>query len=189
MGKLSFVAGAELPKRFVGSPDLLPKSALGQRRCAPMEAASLLNCRAEFAFDGAFIDLLAPGTGPAEWEVFWTALRVGPFELRAFRDGEPIALPEAAAWIFSERERASVRVSVLSGTVTANCHFVGGDLELIDPREVISEAAFEAVLAVMRFIADVLRLPVFAVAEGGTPAYAFLRVSPDGQAAYLPWHR
>lgn len=78
-------------------------------------------------------------------------------------------------------------VSVLAGSVTANCHFFGGDLKLdIDPREVVADSAFESVLAVMRFIAVAVQLPVFAVAEGGTPAYAFLRVSPDGEAEFLP---
>ena len=152
-----------------------------------MEAATWDLCRADFAFDGALIDLLAPGTGPADWEAFWSALRAGPFGLRAFRDGEPIPLPDSAAWTFAEREVASVMVSVVAGGVTANCHFFGGDLELdIDPREVTSEAAFEAVLAVMRFVAAAVRLSVFAVAEGGTPAFAFLRVSADGQAVFLP---
>lgn len=88
--------------------------------------------------------------------------------------------------MFAERGVASVAVSVRSGTVTANCHFCGGDLELdIDPREVTNAAAFESVLAVMRFVAAAVRLPVVAVAEGGTPAYAFLRVSPDGQAEFV----
>jgi hypothetical protein len=152
-----------------------------------VETATWEICRADFAFDGALVDLLAPGTGPAEWELFWSALRVGPFGLRAYRDGEPIPLPESAAWLFAERKVASVMVSVMSGTVTANCHFFGGDLELdIDPREVMSEAAFEFVLAVMRFVAAAVQLPVFAVAEGGTSASAFLRVSPDGQAVFLP---
>ena len=151
-----------------------------------MEAATWDACRADFAFDGALIDLLAPGTGDAEWEAFWVALRGGPFGLRAFRDGEPIPLPESAAWAFAEREVASVMVSVLSGTVTANCHFFGGDLELdIDPREVVGPAAFESVLAVMSFVAMAVGLPVVAAAEGGFPAYVFLRVSPDGQAAFL----
>jgi hypothetical protein len=158
-----------------------------------VEAATWDTCRADFAFDGALIDLLVPGTGDAEWEAFWAALRAGPFPLRALRDGEPIPLPASAAWVFAEREVASVMVSVLSGTVTANCHFFGGDLELdIDPREVATEAAFESVLAVMRFVATTVRRPVVAVAEGGTPAYAFLRVSPDGQAEFLRmgyvWH-
>jgi len=146
-----------------------------------VEAATWNTCRADFAFDGALVDLLAPGTGPAEWEAFWSALRAGPFGLRAFRDGKPIPLPESAAWVFAEREAASVMVSVLAGSVTANCHFFGGDLKLdIDPREVVGDSAFESVLAVMRFIAAVVQLPVFAVAEGATPAYAFLRMSPDG---------
>jgi hypothetical protein len=151
-----------------------------------VEAATWDTCRADFIPDGALIDLLAPGTGDAEWEAFLAALRAGPFKLRAFRDGEPIPLPESAEWVFAEREVASVMLSVLAGTITANCHFFGGDLELdIDPREVVNEAAFESVLAVMRFVAAAIRLPVVAVAEGGTPAYAFLRVSPDGQAAFL----
>ena len=152
-----------------------------------METATWDACRADFAFDRALVDLLVPGPGPAQWEAFWSALRAGPFGLSAFRDGEPIPLPESAAWVFAERELASVMVSVASGTVTANCHFFGGDLELdIDPREVTSEAAFESVLAVMRFIAAAVQLPVFAGPEGATPAFAFLRVSPDGQAAFLP---
>lgn len=44
-----------------------------------MEAATWDTCWADFAFDGALIDLLAPGTGDAEWEAFWSALRAGPF--------------------------------------------------------------------------------------------------------------
>lgn len=151
-----------------------------------MEPATWENCRADFAFDGAFVDLVAPGTGSAEWEVFWASLRSGQFGLKAFRDGEPIPLPDSLAWVYSEQEVAWVVVSVLAGSVTANCHFHGGDLELdIDPREVTSEVAFDAVLTIMRFIADAIRLPVFAVAEGGTPAFAFLRVSPDGEAVFL----
>jgi hypothetical protein len=158
-----------------------------------MEPATWANCRADFAFDGALVDMIAPGTGPAEWEVFWKSLRKGKFGLKAFRDGEPIPLPESVAWVFSEQKVASVGVSVLAGSVIANCYFHGGDLELdIDPREVTNEAAFDSVLSIMRFIADALALPVFAVAEGSTPAFAFLRVSPDGQAVFLPsgsvWH-
>jgi hypothetical protein len=152
-----------------------------------VELATWENCRADFAFDGALIDLLAPGTGPTEWEVFWAALRAGPFELKAFLDGEPISPPESAAWALAERDVASIMVSVVAGPITANCHFFGGDLELdIDPREVITESAFESVLAIMRFTAITVGLPVFAVAEGGRPEYAFLRVSPVGQAEFLP---
>ncbi|MCE9532458.1 MAG: hypothetical protein K8T89_15260 [Planctomycetes bacterium] len=115
------------------------------------------------------------------------ALRDGPFTLRAFRDGEPITLPESVAWVFAEQNVASVWVSVVSGTVTAICHFYGGDAELldIDPREVVNEAEFESVLAIMRYVVAAVGLPVVAVGEGVSPANAFLRVSPDGQAAYL----
>ena len=154
-----------------------------------MEAATWETCRADFAFDGAagaLIDLLCPGTGAAEWEAFWAALRAGPFGLRAFRDGEPIPPPESAAWAFAERQLASIMVSVLSDAVAANCHFFGGDLELdIDPREVVTEVAFASVLAVMRFVAAAVGLPVVAVSENSGPASAFLRVSPDGQASFL----
>jgi hypothetical protein len=156
-----------------------------------MVPATWANCRADFTFDGALIDLLVPGTGPAEWEAFWAALRSGPFELRVLREGEPIPLPESAAWIFTEyREHAGVMVSVQSGPITAHCHFFGGDLTLdIDPREVVDKKAFESVLAVMRFVAAALGLPVLAVAEGGSPQYAFVKVSPDGQAVFRPQGR
>ena len=119
--------------------------------------------------------------------MFWAALRAGPFELKAFRDGEPIPLPLSATWALAEREAASIMVSIVVGAITANCHFFGGDLELdIDPREIIIESAFESVLDIMRFIAMSVRLPVFAVAEGGSAESAFLQMSPVGQGAYLP---
>jgi hypothetical protein len=152
-----------------------------------MEVATWDICRDDFDFDGALIDLLVPDGGPSIWETFWSALRAGPFGLKAFRDGEPIPLPDSAAWVFAEREVASIMVSVVAGTVIANCHFFGGDLEIdIDPREVVSEAAFESVLAIMRFVTAAVQLPVFAVAEGGTPAFAFLKVSPNGLSTYMP---
>lgn len=152
-----------------------------------MEAANWETCRADFALDdGALIDLLAPGMGNAEWEMFWSALRAGPFKFRAIRDGESIPPPESVAWIYDEQKVASVSVSVQSGTVTAICHFFGGDEIMdIDPREVTSDTAFESVLAVMRFVSAAVGLSVLAVAEAGTPDHAFLRVSPNGQAVFL----
>ncbi len=153
-----------------------------------MEPATWANCRADFAFDGAWVDLIVPGADTlTHWETGWAALRGGPFALQAFRDSEPIPLPGSAAEIFDARERDSIMVSVRVGTLTANCHFVGGDLELdIDPREVADPTSFEAVLTLMRFMAATIGLPMIAVAEGGTPAFAFLSVSPEGQATYLP---
>ena len=149
-----------------------------------LEPATWSNCQSEFKYaDGALIDLIAPGTGEAEWEAMWAALKSGPFPLRAFRDGEPAALPESAAWVFEERKKATIRVAVQAGSVVANCHFFGGELELtIDPREVISEAAFESVLDLMRLVAKAIQRPVLAVPEGSTRAFAFLRVFADGRA-------
>ncbi len=152
-----------------------------------MKPATWANCRADLAFDGALVDLLVPGTGPAAWEALWAALRSGPFGLRVLRDGGPVPLPESPAWFLAEQEQAAVTLSVRSGTITANCHLFGGELRLdIDPREVTGEEAFGSVLAVMRFVAAALDLPVLAVPEGGPQRYAFIRVSPDGQAAFLP---
>jgi hypothetical protein len=149
--------------------------------------ATWANCRDQFSFDGAFVDLIAFGTGPAEWDAYWVALRSGPFGLRAYRDGEPIDLPETVARIFADREVASTTVSVLLGSVVANCHFFGGDLELdADSREIDNEQAFESVLGLMRFVAVAVKLPVFAKPEGGSEKHAFLRVLPSGQAEFLP---
>ncbi len=150
-----------------------------------MEAASWTNCRAEFAFDGGLIDLLVPGAGPDDWVPFWSALRAGPFALSAFQGGEPIPLPDSVAWALAERD-ALVMLSVNAGPVTANCHFLGFLEFDIDPREVASESAFEAVLELMRLIAKAVQLPAFAVPEGGSPANSFLRVSPCGEAEFLP---
>jgi hypothetical protein len=155
-----------------------------------VKAATWADCRADFAFDGALVDLVVPGTGPAEWESFWSALRAGPFPLQAFRDGQPSSLPETAAAAFAEQETASVVVSVLAGPITGNCLFFGGDLKLdIDPREVTGEAAFTAVVELMRLVARAVGRPVFAASEGFGQAGAFLSVSPDGEATYLPPRR
>ena len=62
-----------------------------------VEAATWETCRADFAFDGALIDLLCPGTDPLDWEVFWAAMRTGPFGLLTFRDDELIPMPDSAA--------------------------------------------------------------------------------------------
>lgn len=145
-----------------------------------LETATWENCRNHFVLERALIDLRVPGTKDPEWEVFWAALRAGPFELHAFRDGESIPLPESAEWVFIERERASVMVTVRAGTVTANCHFFGGDLELdVYPPEINTEAAFASVLAIMRFVASAVGLAMFAMTEGGSLEEAFLRVTPD----------
>jgi hypothetical protein len=149
----------------------------------PPKTACWENCRDEFTFDGGLVDLIAPGTTPAEWETFWAALRSGPFDLRVWRDNAPIPTPETAAWCLGEQSAASVYASVRAGKVTANCHFFGGDLELdIDPREVVDEAAFESVLSLMRLVAAAIRLPVLATPESGGAARAFLRVLPAGPA-------
>ncbi|MBI2922249.1 MAG: hypothetical protein HYY18_14445 [Planctomycetes bacterium] len=136
--------------------------------------------------DGGLVDLIAPGTGPEEWEGFWAALRRGPFVLSAYRDGCPIPMPETAAWSLAETQTATMRVTVRTGTVSADCHFFGGDLEMsLDPREVSSEQAFQSLLALMRSIASAIRLPVLAAPENGGVARAFLRVRPNGQAESL----
>jgi hypothetical protein len=137
--------------------------------------------------DGTLVDLLVPGTGRAGWEAFWSALRSGPFELRAFRDGEPITPPESVAWILAEQKDASVYAWILAGNVCANFLFYDDDVKLhLAPREIVGESDFESVLAIMRFVAAAVRLPVFVVGECGTAEQAFLRVAPDGQAEFLP---
>jgi hypothetical protein len=144
------------------------------------------DCRADFAFDGGLIDLLVPGTDDPDWEVLWTGLKSGPFEVKAFRDGEETPLPDSAMWAIAEREAANVLASVRSGAVTANCHFFGGEVELdIDPREVIGPAEFESVLAIMRVMAAATGRPTHAAGEGAGAVHAFLRMTPDGRAERL----
>jgi hypothetical protein len=103
------------------------------------------------------------------------------------RDGERIPFPESFAWVTVEQERASVMLSVLVDGVTANCFFfTRHEIELdIDTREVKSEAAFESVLKLMRFIACATCLTVVAVPEGGDRKSAFLRAPPSGDAVYV----
>lgn len=138
-------------------------------------------------FAGAFVDLIVPEAGPIEWEMFWQALRIGPFRLQTFRDGEPVALPESTSWFVSEREIASVYVSAMSDTVQMNCFYldVGWDLDF-DPREIVNEMSFKTMLNMMRFVAAAVAAPVFAVPEGDTDTqFALIQISPDGEVTFL----
>jgi hypothetical protein len=151
-------------------------------------AATWAQCRSDFFFDGALVDLLAFDADATAWESLVSALKSGPFKLACFRDGEPIALPESAEWAFAERGKATVMLSILVGPLTANCHFFGGsEIELdIDPREVTSEEAFESVVKLMRFIANSTNLPVVATPEGGGRNCAFLSLGPGGDVVLVP---
>ena len=152
-----------------------------------MEPATWRNCGAEFGwYDGAFVDLIAFGTGLPEWESFVAALRAGPFRIACYRDGEPTHMVETAAAALAEREAANMLMSVQVDAITATCHLFGGDLELdIDPRDIASEAAFESVLGLMRFVSAAITQPVFASPENAGRKGAFLCVTPEGKATYL----
>jgi hypothetical protein len=154
---------------------------------SPVFAATWENCQADFAFDG-YQHLLLPNTSsPHDWERFWSAVRTGPFEVEAYREQVPIALPKTAAWFFAEQQNADVHTAVYAPPVAAQCHFIGGDVVLdIDPRQVGDGGAFEAVLDIMRYLAMALSLPVVANAERCPPETAFLAVESDGRAVFLP---
>jgi hypothetical protein len=157
-----------------------------------MEPATWENCRAEF--DRSYVALLVPGTGPAAWQAFWSALRSGPFEVLVLEEFDSIPPPKSVAWIFSRQEVVGriILAYVTSGAVTPFCYFnfEGSDGDRtrlhIDCLEMVGAEAFKSVLVVMRFLAGALGLPVLAVEERGGLQDAFLRVSPDGQAVFLP---
>jgi hypothetical protein len=151
-----------------------------------MESVTWDRCRNDFVFDGALIDILVLDADEVAWESFLTSLKSGPFEIACYRDGEQITTPESVAWVMKEREQASLMLSVLVDGLTANCHFFGGsEIELdIDPQDVANEAAFEAVLKLMRFVAHATALVVVATPEGSGRKGAFLTVQPDGEVAY-----
>jgi hypothetical protein len=171
-------------------PEALPADTWEGRsfrpRGVPAEPATWDNCRSHIEGGGVFIDLTVPDSGEAGWEVLLWALKAGPFELQTFSEDDPIPLPKSAAAAFVEqRDVQPVNVAIRAGAVTANCRFFGGDIDLdIHPEQVTDAAAFESMLAIMRFVAAALRLPVFAASYGRYDA-PFLRVSPDGTAMLL----
>jgi hypothetical protein len=155
-------------------------------RGVPAEPATWDNCRSHIEGEGVFIELIVPDSREAGWEVLLWALKGGPFELLAYSEDDPIPLPESAAAAFIEqRDIQPVNVAIGAGPVTAHCRFFGGDIDLdVDAAQVEGAAAFESMLAIMRFVAGALRLPVFAVSYGKVEE-PFLRVSPDGAAMLL----
>lgn len=157
-----------------------------------MALATWENCRADF--NRAYVDLLVPDAGPAAWQAFWTALRSGPFAVRLSQKFKSLPLPRTVEWIFDLQEVHDdmVTADVPSGPVTALCCFNYASNRdnaprlSIDCEQVVGPEAFEAVLVLARYLAGAIGKPVLAVAEILGPDDAFIRVSPDGQAEFVP---
>jgi len=150
-----------------------------------MLAATFANCSNKLTPDGALIDLIAASTTSRHWAALWIKLRDGPFATRTSRDGLPIPLPSSAGAAAADSASASLQVSILAGSIVANCHAFEGDIEFdVDPRQIQSSSSFDDLLMLMRFLAVTTGLSISAAPEGGGLARAFLCVAPDGSSVF-----
>jgi hypothetical protein len=81
-----------------------------------------------FAQDGAWRDVLIPGSELADWERFIETVRTGAWDFEYRIDGEPAPLPTSLVNLSDEESRL-LRIQVLENGL--NCHlWIDGEIEL-----------------------------------------------------------
>lgn len=111
-------------------------------------------CKAAFAVDGSLRDIYVHSTTVDDWDRFLRAISEKPLTYTV--DGAACPLPAKASTAL-ERVNAHL-LTIKHGPLHLNCHFFAEEeIELdLDPREVTSQAAFDAVLGFMREIGTAL---------------------------------
>ena len=100
-----------------------------------------------FEVDGSLRDIIVRETSVSDWDkLISLTFQIG--EVSYQRDGEDAVLPPSAAVLLDDKEHAHCMKVDFGGPV-ANAHFLSSDeIELdIDPREIRSQAALDAILS------------------------------------------
>ena len=139
------------------------------------------NVKSDFEWDGSLRDIYVRSATLEDWRAVYRVLKKSPdVELRF--DGASSALPDDIGDVFAMRAKKSPTLSVKVGSATAVFHFfTEEEIECdIDPREVRSQADFDAVLAFLKRIGDSVGKPVLLTPEN-SPEAEILRYDPNFQ--------
>lgn len=141
----------------------------------------------EFAWDGAWRDIIALGASPRHVQATLDLLRSGSFEPLFEVDGDVIAIPERVEDVFTKHAEQARSLSVrISGMLLNNHLFTDQEVEFdIDPREVRGQAELDTLLGFMQQLARATGLTVVMTPEG-FPERPFIEVLPCGEARYVP---
>lgn len=114
---------------------------------------TLAEHREAFEVDGSLRDLYVLHTTIADWQMLLDHLKAAPYRISYTLDGNVAELPAQVGDIFAARHLSAPLLSILLEGMQLNCHFFTAEqIEFdLDPRQVTTEARYEALL---RFIVD-----------------------------------
>lgn len=142
----------------------------------------------EFEFDGTWRDIYVLDADISLWQRVLDALRVGPFELKYYRDDTLSELPAAAQQAFPDAGWSDRLLWVIFAGVQAKCHFFTTDeIEFdIDPREVRGQEQLNAVFEFMRLLSRATGKCAI-LTEENCPERAIFQTYPDRtEVEYVP---
>lgn len=143
----------------------------------------------EFAFDGSWRDLYVFGTTMADWQRMLDWLWSSPYEVRYFRNEEPVELPREASHAFPLPDACDRLLSVTFAGVLANCHFfTAEEIEFdIDPRDVKGQHELDALLGFMQRLAAAVGKEVVLTPENFREAVIFRVRSGEEAVEWQPF--
>jgi len=125
-------------------------------------------CKHEFQWNGSWRDIYVFRTTLDDWRVLCAELKK-TYNLEFLVDGEARSFPEMVDEVFVLRNQANVLMRFLAEGIIIACHFFSTEeIEFdIDPREIISQAALDALLNFMGLVGDAVRKKVVLTPENG----------------------
>ena len=139
--------------------------------------------RGHFAHDGAWRDILVPGSSSVDWQRFLDIVRTGHWKYEYQVDGKGCVLPDTVTELADDRSRL-LTIGVLASGL--NCHlWFDGDVELdFIPTELSCQSDLDALSAFCAHLAVEVGKQVLVTHEN-SPKEAILSFGPDGRAEYV----
>lgn len=138
-----------------------------------------------FSWDGSWRDIYVRSADVQAWSRFLAAIPVWKLKYAYTENGAPAAFPPTQIpFVGASEGRALLEIRI--GDATLNCHFSSeSQIELdLDPREVCTAEALDAVLSFMSKLSEVVRRPAVLTPEN-CEAYALILV--DAESGILRW--
>lgn len=127
------------------------------------------DCQCLFEWDGAWRDIVVPDADPTDFHRLLAFLQERAYLLQLVRNREPVPWPATTEELLApNRERfSSIAISVAGVQVFWHISFGPTEMEMdVDPREVLGEAQFLALISFMEQLAHCLSQHVFLDWEG-----------------------